>query len=323
MKEHFFNEDSMSYHHLFGPIQSRRLGTSLGVDCIVPKTCNLDCIYCECGHTTNRTMSRKEYVKASAVIDELKNLLAGRPNLDYITFGGSGEPTLNTKIGEMVRFIKKEFPRYKTALLTNGTLLYLPEVQDSIMEFDCILPSLDAISKTVFEAVNRPDPSLDVTKMIEGLVAFSKRYTGMFWVEIFIVPGLNDSEDELRRFKEVLLQMEPSRVQLNSLDRPGTVKNVPKAPIERLHEIAQFLFPLPVEIISRSATPSSVGTVAASTEESIIAALQRRPMTIEEIAVMAGVTINQSVVLLERLSREGKVSPGNVNGRVFFGPVNP
>ena len=159
----------MSLHYLFGPVQSRRLGTSLGIDCIIPKTCNLDCIYCECGATTSRTMIRKEYIPASAIMDELRTFLASSPKLDYITFGGSGEPTLNSKIGELIRFLKNEFPRYKTALLTNGALLYLPDVQDAILPFDCILPSLDAISKPVFDAINRPDPSLDVKKMILAL----------------------------------------------------------------------------------------------------------------------------------------------------------
>jgi wyosine [tRNA(Phe)-imidazoG37] synthetase (radical SAM superfamily) len=310
----------MSYRHVFGPVQSRRLGTSLGVDCIVPKTCNLDCIYCECGPTTNRTMVRKEYVAASAVIDELRDFLATKPNLDFITFGGSGEPTLNSSIGEMVQRIKKEFPGYKTALLTNGMLLYLPEVQDAILSFDCILPSLDAVSKTVFNAVNRPDPSLDIEKVIKGLVAFSRRYAGMLWVEIFILPGINDSTDELGRMKEVLSRMASTRVQLNSLDRPGTVKNVPTAPIERLEEIARFFFPLPVEIISRSKLALSASAPDSESEESLLAALRRRPMTIEEIAVMAAATINQSAVLLERLSQEGKVSLRKVNGRVFYCP---
>lgn len=313
----------MKYRYLFGPVQSRRLGASLGVDCIVAKTCNLDCIYCECGATTNRTMVRKEYVPASAVMDELRMFLANEPKLDYITFGGSGEPTLNTKIGEMVRFLKKEFPRYKTALLTNGTLLYVPEVRDAVMPFDCVLPSLDAISEKVFGAINRPDPSLDCEKIVEGLVSFSQGYTGMLWVEVFIVPGINDSADELSRFKEALSRIvkarrASTRVQLNSLDRPGTVEDVPIAAPGRLYEIAEALFPLPVEIISRSAVSPSAVALSKNAEETLMSALRRRPMTIEEIAVLMGVTINQSASLLDRLSREGKVSARPVSGQVFY-----
>jgi wyosine [tRNA(Phe)-imidazoG37] synthetase (radical SAM superfamily) len=315
---YIYNTNFMSYRYLFGPVQSRRLKTSLGVDCITPKTCNLDCIYCECGSTTNRTMLRKEYVSASAIIEELKLFLSNKPQLDFITFGGSGEPTLNTKIGEMVSFLKKGYSSYKTALLTNGTLLYLSDVQDAVMAFDCILPSLDAISEKVFSNINRPDPSLDNNKIIEGLVSFSKRYHGMLLVEVFIVPGINDSPDELERFKEVLLRIAPTRVQLNSLDRPGALENVPIASIERLSEIAESFLPLPVEIITRSFTPSSEGGGAKDAEATLISALKRRPMTVEDIAVMTGVTINRSAAFVERLSLDGKVSARSVNGRLFY-----
>jgi wyosine [tRNA(Phe)-imidazoG37] synthetase (radical SAM superfamily) len=307
-----------SYKHLFGPVQSRRLGRSLGVDCINPKTCNLDCVYCECGHTTNRTTERKEYVSSSEVTGELGKFLAARPDLDYVTFGGSGEPTLNSKLGEMVRFVKREFPGYKTALLTNGVLLYVPEVQEALMAFDCILPSLDAVSEKVFKAVNRPDPSLEAGRIIEGILAFSKRYTGLFWVEVFIIPGVNDSADELIKFKENLSRIRLTRVQLNSLDRPGAMENVPAASMERLSEIAQFLLPLPVEIISRSAPLPSAA--ASATEETLLSSLRRRPMTIEEIAVMMGITINKSAAVLARLSSEGKVTLREANGRPFYFP---
>jgi wyosine [tRNA(Phe)-imidazoG37] synthetase (radical SAM superfamily) len=313
----------MSLHYLFGPVQSRRLGTSLGIDCITPKTCNLDCIYCECGATTHKTMVQKEYFPASAIKDELRTYLASSPKLDYITFGGCGEPTLNSKTGELIRFLKKEFPHYKTALLTNGTLLYLPEVRDAIMPFDCILPSLDAISEPVFNAINRPAPDLDVNKMIEGLVSFSKRYGKMLWIEVFIVPGINDSPDELGRFKEVLSRIiqgrkASTRVQLNSLDRPGTLDDVPIASAERLSEIAKTFFPLPVEIISRAAFSPSLCAIPKEAEETVLAALRRRPMTIEEIGAVGSITINHAFALIEQLSQKGVVTSRFVGDRRFY-----
>jgi wyosine [tRNA(Phe)-imidazoG37] synthetase (radical SAM superfamily) len=313
----------MSLRYLFGPVQSRRLGTSLGVDCIIPKTCNLDCIYCECGATMIRTMVRKEYIPASAIMEELRTFLASSPTLDYITFGGSGEPTLNSKIGELIRFLKNEFPRYKTALLTNGALLYLLDVQNAILPFDCILPSLDAISETVFKAINRPDPTLDVSMMIEGLISFSKRYGGVLWIEVFIVPGINDSSEELSRFKDVLSRIvqdrkASTRVQLNSLDRPGTMDNVPIASAERLSEIAKTLFPLPVEIISRASLSLSIGSIPNDAEATVLAALRRRPMTIEEVSAVGQMTINQAAHLVDRLSKEGSISSRFVDSRRFF-----
>jgi wyosine [tRNA(Phe)-imidazoG37] synthetase (radical SAM superfamily) len=310
----------MAYRFLFGPVQSRRLGISLGVDCIPAKTCNLDCIYCECGPTSNLTMTRKEYAAAQDVINELRAYLTGRPKLDFITFGGSGEPTLNTKISEIAQYLKKEFPEYKRALLTNGTLFYLPEVCDAAMSFDCVLPSLDAVSRDVFNAINRPAPTLSLDKAIEGLVAFSEQYSGMLWVEIFIVPGINDAPEELGRFKETLNRISPARVQLNSLDRPGTLKNIPVPAVEHLAKIAKFFFPLPVEIISRTPHAFS-GIIDAAGEESLLAALSRRPLTIEEIAVFAGMTINQSFDMAARLTAEKKIFLRQVNGRAFYCPT--
>jgi wyosine [tRNA(Phe)-imidazoG37] synthetase (radical SAM superfamily) len=307
----------MTYRYLFGPVQSRRLGISLGVDCIPPKTCNLDCVYCECGQTTHLSMTRKEYIPAKEIIDELKTYLAGKPTLDFITFGGSGEPTLNSKIGDIARFLKNEFPQYKRALLTNGTLFYIPEVREAAMAFDCVLPSLDAISLNVFRAVNRPAPALSLDAVIEGLVAFSKEYTGTMWVEVFIIPGTNDSPEELAHFKETLLRLSPGRVQLNSLDRPGTVKNIPVPSRERLAEIAKFLLPLPVEIISR-APLGAAATIDNAGEEALLSALRRRPLTIEEMAVFSGTTINGSSEMAHRLQKEGKISLRIACGRTFY-----
>ena len=305
----------MRYSHLFGPVTSRRLGISLGVDCIIAKTCNLDCIYCECGATTNRTMERLPYVTAAAVARELTDYLKSKPLLDYITFGGSGEPTLNSELGDMVRMVKRDFPEYKTALLTNGTLLYMPEVREAIMPFDCVLPSLDAISERAFFAVNRPDPSLDVGRMLSGLELFSHEYTGVLLVEVFIIPGVNDSADELRLFKQTLERVRPTRVQLNSLDRPGTEDDVQVASWQQLRTIAAYLSPLPVEIISRSA---SVAPMAAETQTALLSTLQRRPLTIEEIAQAIGQTINDCAAVLKQLETEKKVVSSVVNNRTFY-----
>ena len=305
----------MRYTHLFGPITSRRLGISLGVDCISAKTCNLDCIYCECGATTNKTMRRGAYVPASAVIAELTDYLKSLPTLDYITFGGSGEPTLNSELGAMARFVKREYPAYKTALLTNGTLMYLPEVREAILSFDCVLPSLDAVSEKVFALVNRPHPELNVGRMIDGLETFSRQYSGALWVEVFIVPGVNDTGNELSLFKQALLRVKPTRVQLNSLDRPGTCDNVTSATPDRLREIAAFLNPLPVEIISRG---PSVAPLTAETQTALLSTIQRRPLTIEEIAQAAGQTINDCAAALKRLEAEKKIVSSVVNNRMFY-----
>ncbi len=243
----------MNYKHLFGPVQSRRLGISLGIDLVGAKICSLDCVYCECGSTATLTLERQEYVRADAIIGELKDYLKSRPKLDFITFGGSGEPTLNTGFGRVVRFIKESYPEYPCALLTNGTLFYLPDVRRDALPFDLVLPNLDAVSNTAFARLNRPDMELDNGRIIEGLVAFRKEFKGPIWLEVFIVPGINDNDAELKLLKEAALKINPDRVQLNSLDRPGACDWVAPATGDHLRAIARSFAPLPVEIISRNA----------------------------------------------------------------------
>jgi wyosine [tRNA(Phe)-imidazoG37] synthetase (radical SAM superfamily) len=262
-------------------------------------------------------MERKEYIPASDIISELTDYLNGKPRLDFITFGGSGEPTLNSEIGAMVQFLKRAYPEYKTALLTNGTLLYLPEVREAVLPFDCVLPSFDAASERVFKSVNRPHPDLRLDRVTEGLIAFSRRYSGALWLEVFIIPGINDGPDELAGFKEIFLKINPTRVQLNSLDRPGTCDNVATPTPERLREIAVFFSPLPVEIISRAGQGGPAGNNA-NAEALILSTLTRRPLTIEEIASLASLTINDCAAILRTLREKGSITSSVVNNREFY-----
>jgi wyosine [tRNA(Phe)-imidazoG37] synthetase (radical SAM superfamily) len=308
----------MGYKHLFGPVASRRLGISLGVDVMPAKTCNLNCIYCECGATTVLSQLRKEWVSSAEIVAELSDFLNKSPKLDYVTITGSGEPTLNTGLGTIVRFLKKGFPQYATALLTNGTLFTLKEVRNAACEFDVVLPSLDAITNDVFFKLNRPHRDLDNNKIIQGLKQFGKEYKGAIWLELFIVPGLNDTEKELALLKETLIALSPGRVQLNTLDRPGACNGVAPASGKRLAEIARFLRPLAVEIISRKYAPPSATKEETEFESVIVATLRRRPSTVEDLAVAAGSSINDIAAVLSRLEKANVVASEIVRKRIFF-----
>ncbi|RPI46755.1 MAG: radical SAM protein, partial [Bacteroidetes bacterium] len=179
------------YKYIFGPVPSRRLGMSLGVDLVPHKVCSLDCVYCECGPTTKRTLDRKEYVLYGKVTEELDHFFIENPDPDFITFSGSGEPTLNTRIGDVLHFIKQKKPAIPVAVLTNGTLLGRKDVRDELMEADVVLPSLDAATPEVFRRINRPAHGLDLDEILEGLVSFRKEFRGEMWLEIFIIPGFN------------------------------------------------------------------------------------------------------------------------------------
>lgn len=245
----------MFFKHLFGPVSSRRLGTSLGVDLLLPKTCTLDCIYCECGVTSNLTLERKIYVPTKEIISELDKYLKKKPKLDYITFAGSGEPTLAANLEEIVEFIKNKYPAYKIALLTNGTLLFEPYVVDQIKKFDLVKISLDAVTKEIFDKVNKPHAQLEINKILKGIQDFSHNYKGKLWLEIFIVPGFNDQQEELLKIKNIIKEMDYEKVQINSLDRPSAQPGIIQANEKQLLAIADFLKPLRVEIVNLRPAP--------------------------------------------------------------------
>lgn len=171
------------YKHLFGPVPSRRLGMSLGIDLIPKKVCSLNCVYCEVGKTTKLTLDRMEYVKYGRVIAELKQFMSNDPKIDYITFSGSGEPTLNSRIGDVINFIRKEYPDVKIAVLTNGTLLFDQKLRTELLQANVILPSLDAASQSAFEKINRPDSNLKIETYIQDLIDLRKEYKGNIFIE--------------------------------------------------------------------------------------------------------------------------------------------
>ena len=209
--------------YVFGPVASRRLGVSLGVDLVRPKTCSLDCIYCEAKATTELTLERREYVPVDEVIAELDAVLKPHPELDYITFSGSGEPTLNSGIGRVAEFLKRAYPQYKLCLLTNGFCLGDPSLRREIAGIDRIVPSLDASNSEEFRIINRPAPGLKFDRFIYDLTDFCRCSKQEIFLELFIVPGVNDSDESISRFVEIIRPMQVDLVQLNTLDRPGVV----------------------------------------------------------------------------------------------------
>lgn len=206
---------------VFGPVPSRRLGQSLGIDPIPLKTCNWNCVYCQLGRSTPMVNERKEYIPAETILSDVQEALAEyKPeDIDWVTFVGSGEPTLHSKIGFMIRALKKHITK-PIAVITNGALLYLPEVREELMPADAVLPSLDAGSPELYQRINRPWPTLTFDRLVEGLERFSAEYQGHFWVEIMLMKDLNDTEPALRDLAQVLERINPDKVQLNLPIRP-------------------------------------------------------------------------------------------------------
>ncbi len=306
------------YKYIFGPVPSRRLGMSLGVDLVPHKVCSLDCVYCECGKTTKLTTDRMEYILYDKVTDELKHFLENNPAPDYITFSGSGEPTLNSRIGDVLEFIKRIKPDIPVAVLTNGTLFNDRQVRSEIMDADVVLPSLDAASQGVFEKINSPDQKLKIEEYINGIVTFRNEYKGKIWLEVLIIPGYNDSDEELNLLKDAFIRIKPDSIQVNTLDRPGTVENLRSATRAELERVVDFWDMDIVEIISAAPDRKNIKSYREDIETAILETIFRRPCTVDDLVKILGRHINEVNKYLDVLEAEGKIEHTRQERGVFY-----
>ncbi|MBT8357829.1 MAG: radical SAM protein [Desulfobacterales bacterium] len=295
------------YHHLFGPVPSRRLGISLGIDLVPMKTCTLNCIYCECGRTTHLTLKRKEYVPFKDIKKELSHYLSHNPRPDYITFSGSGEPTLNSTIGEMIHFIKTQAFNIPVAVLTNGTLLSDKKVRDDLKEATVIIPSLDAATKKAFAKIVQPDPKINIDAIINGLIQLRKEYAGHIWLEIFIVPKINDTKEELTALKVAIEKIRPDQVHLNTLDRPGTIPDIAAATYEELENILAFWQLDNAEIIAKAPKRKNLLSYRKDAESAIMETIARRPCTLQDLAELLGLHTAEVNKYLDVLEADKKI----------------
>ena len=309
----------MQYKYIFGPILSRRLGISLGIDLVVHKTCSLDCVYCECGKTTNLTLEQKEYVRFSDIKKELDHFWTHNDDPDYITFSGSGEPTLNNRLGQIIEYIKDNKPHIKTAVLTNSTLFDDSAVRQALLKADLVIPSLDALSKKAFVRINRPDKGLNITDILKGIELFTREYKGEIWLEVFILPGFNNSESDLMLLKEAIRKIDPDLVQLNTLDRPGTmsdIKPASKLELERVREILGFDN---IAIIAKIDDNIKVSPKIETKDinAAILKTISRRPCTKQDLLQLLGVDmqiLEKHITLLE----QEKIILGKLRERGMF-----
>ncbi len=206
---------------VFGPVPSRRLGQSLGIDPVPLKTCNWNCVYCQLGRSTPLVNERKNYYVPEAILAQVQAALAAhRPgDIDWITFVGSGEPTLHASLGLLIRQVKT-LTDLPVAVITNGSLLYLPEVRRELSAADAVLPTLDAGNAQLYRKINRPWPELTFERLLDGLIAFRQMYHGKLWIEVMLVKDLNDTEDSLRGIAAALQRIEPDQVHINLPIRP-------------------------------------------------------------------------------------------------------
>jgi len=301
--------------YIFGPVPSRRLGFSLGIDLVPYKTCSLDCIYCQLGRTTNKTVETREYISSSLILKQLKKVLSSGRKIDYLTFSGSGEPTLNSKIGAMISEIKK-ITKIPTAVLTNGTLLFKKEIREKLKKADLVIPSLDAVSPSLFEKVNRPYSSLKIDKIISGLIKFREEFTEKIWLEIMLVAGVNDSSAEIKKIKGAVEAVRPDKIQLNTVVRPPAEKWAKPVSLSKLKNIKK-LFGKNCEIIA-SFKREKQSAYRKNLEREILTLLSRRPVTALEISNVLGAHINEVIKYLEVLEKDKRIKSKIYQGKRYY-----
>jgi wyosine [tRNA(Phe)-imidazoG37] synthetase (radical SAM superfamily) len=269
-------------NYVFGPVPSRRLGQSLGIDTIPLKTCNWNCLYCQLGRTVPLVNQRRNYFLPEAILAEVQLALAAhRPGeIDWITFVGSGEPTLHASIGLLIRQVKT-LTDVPVAVITNGSLLYRPEVRQELLAADAVLPTLDAGDADLYRKINRPWPELTFERLVDGLIAFRREYTGKLWIEVMLVKGLNDSEEALRAIARVVHRLQPDQVHINLPTRPPAETWVQPADEEGLMRATAILGDIASVVHPAEGTFDLCG--CANLIDAIVGIITRHPMREAEL----------------------------------------
>jgi wyosine [tRNA(Phe)-imidazoG37] synthetase (radical SAM superfamily) len=302
------------YKYLFGPVPSRRFGRSLGVDLTPYKTCSQDCVFCQLGRTTNKTVCRKEYAPLKAILDEISNWLATDGVADYITLSGSGEPTLHARFGEVLELIRSN-SRLPAVLLTNGSLFHLPEVRQEARRADIVKISLSAWDQASYAWLNRPHPDLRFDQIVDGKKAFRDEFRGKIWMEVFLVVGMNSSPADVARISKLAEQIRPDRIHLNTAVRPPAEEFAVALSREKLGYLTRCFHP-PAEVIAEFQTKE--GEERHGSLAKILGMLKRRFCTADEIAHVFGLIINEVSKYLGKLGREGRVRVSRVNHFLYY-----
>lgn len=305
------------FKYLYGPVPSRRLGRSLGIDLVPFKTCTYDCIYCQLGRTTNKTIERREYVAAKDIISELKTKLAMVGSPDYISIAGSGEPTLHSYIGELIGMIKN-MTTIPVAVLTNGSLLYLPEVRAALMRADLVIPSLDAGDERMLQYVNRPHPAITFDNMANGLIEFTRDFPGQVWLEVLLVSGVTGIASDAIKIAALAKMIGATRVQLSTVCRPATEEYACAVERNQLENLAR-IFPGIVDVIVEDESVHlSVSAAHDITNEEIVSLLARRPCTLTGVCAGLGLHPHEAVKKLKKLADENRITTLRAEHDVFY-----
>ncbi len=303
--------------HLFGPVPSRRLGLSLGIDLTPRKVCTYDCLYCEVCPTTRKSVRRGSWVRPREVLGEVRGWLRAGNRCDVITISGSGEPTLNRGLGAVIRGLKR-MTDIPVAVITNGSLLYRPDVQRDLAQADWLLPTVIDPDPAVFARLHRPHGALRHARVLEGLLGLRRWFKGRVRLEVMLVRGINDGPAALRALAGLAGAMRPDHVDVNTVVRPPAypqARAVTKATLEKFARLAGAAAKSIAGPSGRAAfrAPRDRGW-----EQALVRALERRPMTADDAARAFGVSPARARALLAALAREGRLQRGRQGGKSYY-----
>ena len=301
--------------HTFGPVPSRRLGRSLGVDLVPFKTCPYDCIYCQLGSTTTKTVERCPYFPVEAVIADVKEALDKGVEADYITLSGSGEPTLHSEIGCVIGEVKK-LTDIPVVVLTNGGLLADPDVRRALSKADIVAPDLDAGSEAMFSYINRPHSSILLNNVVDGLAKFREKYSGRIWLEVFLLAGVNTAEAEIEKIKSHIERINPDEIHLNTVARPTAEDYAWRVPDDIMLRMRDS-FGDKAKIVSPF-KHEELSTSQAVKKDDVLALLARRPCTLEDIASGLSIHHNEAGKYVAALLSEGRIAETRQNGVPYY-----
>lgn len=313
--------------YLYGPVPSRRLGRSLGVDIVPFKVCTLDCVYCQLGKTIDKTIERGDYGPIEPILSELKTAIDEGVQADFITIAGSGEPTLNSRLGVLIEEIKK-ITNISVAVLTNGTLFFRQDVRADCARADVVMPSLDAGDEQTFNRINRPHHDINIKNVISGLSKFREEFTGKIWLEILFVEGINTNPEQITGIKEAIAVIGPDKVHLNTAVRPAAEPGIRKLDEEKLmalsvqlghncEVIADFLYDRDIT------APVGCRDVEGSFDldnkaDIVLSMLKRRPCSLKDICSGLDIGPNEAIKYIDVLQYRGIICTEQKDGKIFY-----
>jgi len=302
----------MSY--IFGPVPSRRLGLSLGVDLIPHKTCTFDCLYCEVGRTTNRTITGRPFAPVDEILRQLEKRL-GECSPDVITLAGSGEPTLHSEIHRIILGVRA-LTDTEIVILTNGSLFWDKAVRKRVLGADLIMPTLSTAVSRTFQTIHRPHPDLSLDRIVDGLKNLRAEFAGLIYLEVILLAGFNDTEEEMRALKPLIEEIRPEKIQLNTVVRPPADKSAKALDSERLQEIKLFLGESAEIVVDMGAAQGALERYGKG--EEMLEMARRRPLRMKDMASSLGLPMDEVESMVKGLLIKGYLRRQDHSGEVFY-----